>query len=167
MPIEANGLRFRTSDAQDVDLHLRLYNDPLVRQFVGDPLNMSREEAFVAVVDRPAGMGGIFVVEDLSAGYPVGECGFIGNNYIPETDTTVMLLPEYQNSGYGKRILPILFDLWSNVLGKHSLAATIWPDNIAAAALLKACCFQQAGEYTDVHQSNRLVFKRFRKPSGS
>jgi GNAT superfamily N-acetyltransferase len=166
MPYEANGLRFRKTDARDVDVHLLLYNDPKVRQFVGPPLNLSREQALKDVTTRSMGMAGIYVVEDAGTGISIGESGFIGSNYISETDMSIMLLAQHHGCGYGRRILRSLYSLWVDQLGHETCFATFWQANVAARSILESEGFVQVDEYIDVRVDEPcLVFARGRMPA--
>ena len=150
MPMEADGLRYRPTRDVDAELHQRLYK------------NLSREAALDAVVRRHLGMAGLYVVEDISVGQAVGECGFIANRDIPETDTSIMLLPQFQHCGYGRRILRTLYGLWVNELRRDSCFATVLSTNSAAISLLASGGFSQVREYNDFFQISHLVFERRR-----
>ena len=107
-------------------------------------------------------MAGIFVVEDARSGGSVGECGFIGNNYIAQIDTSIMLPPEHQQRGYGARVLGTLYDIWVNYLRNESCVATVWAHNIKAISLVTSAGFSQVGEYTDIYEVCHLVYERHR-----
>ena len=150
MPVEAGGLRYRTTSEGDADLHRCLFN------------NVSHEAAVEAVVRRHRGMAGLYVVEDIATHDAVGECGFIGNRDIPETDTCIMLLPRFQRCGYGRRILQTLYELWTSDLENDKCFATVLSSNAGAIGLLSSGGFTQVRTYIDFFEVSHLVFERRR-----
>ena len=150
MPLEASGLRFRTTNEGDAELHHQLYG------------NVSHEAALEAVVRRHRGMVGLYVVVDIRTGHAIGEGGFIANRDIPESDTLIMLLPQFRRCGYGSNILRTLYDLWVRDLQHDSCFATVLSTNSGAISLLASGGFSQVREYTDFFEVPHLVFERRR-----
>ncbi len=108
-------------------------------------------------------MVGIFVAEDVHENVSIGECGFIASNYIPQTDTSIMLLPQYHGVGYGRRILRTLYGLWVYEIGQSTCVATVWQSNVAARSILSSEGFSQTSEYIDVRVDEPcLVYERSR-----
>lgn len=161
MPYEKDGIRLRQTDARDVAMHIQLYSSLDVRRFVGSPIHLSRGEALSAVTERSLGMRNIYAVDDIRSSTSIGECGFIGNNYIPQTDISIMLLPEFQSKGFGRRVLRILRNLWVYELKQQECFATVWKKNAAGRAILVEEGFDQVDSYTDVRVSESCYVYRY------
>ena len=164
LPWQGGRIRLRTITPDDARLHVRLSNDPQVRQFIGSSLNLTEAEAVAGLKRGSAGARSLYVIESLSDGKSLGYCGFMPNRDIPETDMLISLLPEYHRCGYGGEVLSWLKSAWLDRLGNDHCFATVWPENARAIVLLQSNGFSLVREYVDIFDKAHHVYRAVRNP---
>lgn len=152
-------LRLITPD--DAPLHVRLSNDPDVRRFLGGSLNLTESRAADGLRRANSAMG-LYVIESIADGKPIGYCGFVPNRDIPEIDMLISLLPEHQGHNFGDDVLEMLKSVWLDRLGNEECFATVRPENARATKLLEAHGFIRVRQYLDFFEQLHDVYKASR-----
>jgi ribosomal-protein-alanine N-acetyltransferase len=146
-------LRLRLPRAEDGAFLVRLMNDADWLRHIGDR-HVHSEEAAAAYVEqrmlppfRHEGFG-MYVVETLAGGQPVGICGLVKRVTLTDCDLGFAFLPEERGRGYaveaGRAVLADARDR----LGAARVLAITTPDNLASARVLERLGMTCAGERT-------------------
>jgi RimJ/RimL family protein N-acetyltransferase len=98
-------LRLRRLVLDDAAFILRLVNDPSWLEFIGDKGVRTEDDARKYLVQGPLDMYarlgfGLYLVELRDARVPIGICGLIKRESLPDVDIGFAYLPEYRGKGY-------------------------------------------------------------------
>jgi RimJ/RimL family protein N-acetyltransferase/protein tyrosine phosphatase (PTP) superfamily phosphohydrolase (DUF442 family) len=104
---ETDRLRLRRLDEADAPFILRLVNEPSWLRFIGDRGVRSLDDARQYIIGGPqrlyATYGfGLFLVERREDGTPLGLCGLIKRDTLPDVDIGFAFLPEFWCQGYAR-----------------------------------------------------------------
>ena len=140
--LETERLALRELTLDDAPFILRLLNDPAWLQFIGDrnvhtldaargyltsgPLAMYRERGF-----------GLWLVELKIDATPVGICGLLKRETLPDVDLGFAFLPEFRGRGYGYEAAAATLAHGRNAIGLNRIVAVTAPDNTRSIALLE------------------------------
>jgi [ribosomal protein S5]-alanine N-acetyltransferase len=105
--IETDRLRLRRLDLDDAEFVFRLVNEPSWLRFIGDRNVHDLDGARRYITDGPqrlyARYGfGLFLVERRSDLLPLGMCGLIKRDTLPDVDIGFAFLPEHWKHGYAR-----------------------------------------------------------------
>jgi RimJ/RimL family protein N-acetyltransferase len=138
---------FEPGDAAFV---LRLLNEPSWIRFIGDR-KVRDVEGARAYLDRGPidscrrhGFG-LNLVALRDGGTPIGMCGLIRRETLPDVDVGFAFLPEYWGQGYAREAAAAVLDHGRRVLGIGRIVAILAPDNVRSARLLDRLGFRAAG----------------------
>ena len=100
---ERLALRHLTFD--DAPFILRLLNEPSWLEFIGDKGVRSLEDARAYLANGPIAMYaragfGLYMTESKEGGVPIGMCGLIKRDSLPDIDIGFALFPEHWGKGY-------------------------------------------------------------------
>ncbi len=106
MVLETARLTLRQASLDDGEFILRLLNEPSFLRFIGDRGVRTVEQArtYVAerLIDSYARHGfGLWVVERKDEPGPIGICGLVKRDALPDPDIGFAFLPEFWSTGYG------------------------------------------------------------------
>ena len=140
--LETERLALRELTLDDAPFILRLLNDPAWLQFIGDrnvhtldaarsyltsgPLAMYRERGF-----------GLWLVELKPDATPVGICGLLKRETLPDVDLGFAFLPEFRGRGYGYEAAAATLAHGRNAIGLNRIVAVTASDNTRSIALLE------------------------------
>jgi RimJ/RimL family protein N-acetyltransferase len=135
-------LRLRWLKADDAPFILRLVNDPDWLRFIGDRGIRTPEDAAAYIERSFLGMCqrlgfGLYLVELLDDGTPVGICGLIKRDSLADVDIGFAFLPEYRGRGYGYEAAAATLTHARRDLGLKRVVAITTSDNERSARLLE------------------------------
>ena len=138
---ETARLRMRLLEVDDAAFMLALVNDPSWLRHIGDRGVRTLEDAREYLRAGPLAMYsrhgfGLYAIELQSGEGPLGICGLIKRETLPDVDVGYALLPQYVGRGYALEAARASVDLARERFGLHRLIAITAPDNEASARLL-------------------------------
>lgn len=132
----------RLSPASDAEFILKLLNEPSFLQYIGDKGVRTLKDARQYMLNGPLksyeenGFG-LNKVELKSTGAPIGICGLVKRDPLPDADIGFAFLPEYWNQGYAVESAAAVMKHAREVLGLDRILAITTPDNELSARLLE------------------------------
>jgi RimJ/RimL family protein N-acetyltransferase len=147
---ESERLRLRRFVADDAAFILELLNDPSWLQFIGDRNVRTLEDAQRYIEEGPIRMYGqlgfgLYVVELRETGEPVGMCGLIKREALPDVDLGFAFLPRAWRKGYALESATAVMSYARNVIGLSRIVAILSQDNHRSRRLLAKLGFRFEG----------------------
>jgi len=98
--LETERLRLRHASLDDADFVLRLLNEPSFLQYIGDRGVRTLDDARRYIADRfidsyERNGFGLWIVEPKHSAVPLGICGLVKRDTLPEPDIGFAFLPEF------------------------------------------------------------------------
>jgi [ribosomal protein S5]-alanine N-acetyltransferase len=148
--IETERLRLRRLDASDAAFILRLVNEPSWLRFIGDRGVRDLDGARRYIAEGPQRLYarhgfGLFLVERRGDAQPLGLCGLIKRDTLPDVDIGFALLPEHWGQGYAREAAEATL---RHARERHRLSRVIAItslDNHASGRLLERIGLQSEG----------------------
>jgi ribosomal-protein-alanine N-acetyltransferase len=142
MPLLTTRLRLRQLDTDDAPFILGLLNEPSWLRFIGDKnvhtLDDARGYLQNGPMDSYRRLGfGLYCVELRNDATPIGLCGLIRRDTLPDVDIGFALLPAHFGQGYIPEAALAVIDQARNAFGLKRLLAITQPDNQASMAVLR------------------------------
>jgi RimJ/RimL family protein N-acetyltransferase len=139
--LETERLQLRTVSPDDAPFYLELVNEPSWIRFIGDRGIRTLDAARAAILDGPVAMYerlgySLYLVQRRSDGAPLGMCGLIKRDVLPETDIGYAISPRYWGQGYAYEAAAAVVAHARGPLGLAGLMAITSPDNAASIQLL-------------------------------
>lgn len=149
-PIETPRLRLRPFVPADAPFILRLLNEPSFIANIADKGVRSLADAERYLRDGPlasyAAHGhGLWQVEARESRTPMGMCGLIRRDTLPEVDLGYAFLPEFWGRGFAREAASACVDHAREALRLPGLLAIVSPGNDASIRLLEALGFARTG----------------------
>ena len=146
MDLRTPRLLLRELTADDAPFILTLLNDPAWIQFIGDRGVRSLEDAEAYIERGPrasyARHGfGLDIVTLAESGTPIGICGLLKRDSLPEPDLGFAFLPGYRSQGYAFEAASAVRDFARGSLHLSGLLAIVHPANTASIRLLEKLGF--------------------------
>lgn len=88
---------------------------------------------------------GSWLVERKSDGVPVGMCGLIQRDTLPDVDLGFALLPAHRGQGYAREAAQATLDYGRRVYRLQRIVAIATPENTASSRLLEHLGFRREG----------------------
>jgi RimJ/RimL family protein N-acetyltransferase len=125
----------------DAAFILRLLNEPSFLQFIGDKgvrnLDDARQYILNGPVESYKGHGfGLYLVSLKNDNTPMGMCGLLKRESLPDVDIGFAFLPEFWNNGYAFESASAVLFYGKDVLKLTRIVAITNKDNDASARLL-------------------------------
>ncbi|HYX28811.1 MAG TPA: GNAT family N-acetyltransferase [Pyrinomonadaceae bacterium] len=145
--VETERLRLRWLTTDDAEFILELLNDPSFIRYIGDKQVRTLDDARAYVVNGPVksyetyGFG-LNLVELKFDRTPIGICGVLKRDTLPDPDIGFAFLPAYWNKGYAFESAAAVMDHARGVLGLERMLAITTPDNDASGKLLTKLGFR-------------------------
>ena len=139
--LETERLRLRWLTPDDAPFIIELLNDPSFIRYIGDKQVRTVDEARAYVLNGPAksyetyGFG-LNLVELKTEGTPIGICGLLKRDTLPEPDIGFAFLPAYWKQGYALEAAAAVMKHGRETLGVKVVLAITTPDNEASGKLL-------------------------------
>ena len=140
--LETERLRLRhLTPNTDAEFILELLNDPSFIRYIGDKGVRNPDAARCYIVDGPvksydAHGFGLNLVELKTDATPIGICGVLKRDTLPDPDIGFAFLPAYRNQGYAFESALAVMKHAREVLGLSRVLAITTPDNESSAKLL-------------------------------
>jgi RimJ/RimL family protein N-acetyltransferase len=140
--IETPRLRLRHLHAEDSAFILRLLNDPGWLRFIGDRGVRTMADARKYIVDGPIAMYarcgfGLYLVERTADGAPLGMCGLIKRDSLPDVDIGFAFLPEFSGQGYAHEAAAAVMTYGKNTIALKRIVGITSHDNERSIKLLE------------------------------
>ena len=141
--LETERLLLRRLVTDDAAFILELVNDPDWLRYIGDKGVRNLDDARAYLQQGPMAMYervgfGLFRVERKADGAPIGMCGLIKRDTLPDVDIGFAFLPQFRAHGYGREAVRATLDYGRDVVGLKRIIAITSPDNDASGRLLEA-----------------------------
>ncbi|HMH42079.1 MAG TPA: GNAT family N-acetyltransferase [Pyrinomonadaceae bacterium] len=146
--LETKRLRLRhLSPDNDAEFILELLNDPSFIRYIGDKGVRDLDAARRYIVDGPvksydAHGFGLYLVELKMKTTPIGICGVLKRETLPDPDIGFAFLPAYWHQGYACEAAAAVMDHARDELEIEKLLAITSPENEASARLLNKIGFK-------------------------
>ncbi|MBL7962195.1 GNAT family N-acetyltransferase, partial [bacterium] len=104
--LETSRLTIRELNSDDAEFILKLVNTPTWLKFIGDRGVKNLDDAKKYIENGPvksyADNGfGLYLMELKIGKAPIGMCGLIKRDFLPDPDIGFALMPEFEGKGYG------------------------------------------------------------------
>jgi ribosomal-protein-alanine N-acetyltransferase len=130
---------FKPSDASFV---LQLLNTPKWISFIGDRGVKTVEDAIRYIDDRIVSSYrrfgfGLYLVRISESAVPIGMCGLVRREHLPDVDLGFAFLPEYERTGYAAEAAVGVLDYARNSLMLKRIVAITMKENESSIRLLQ------------------------------
>ena len=145
--LETERLILREIVETDAEFILDLLNQPSFIKYIGDRNVRTAEQAREVIEKRyrqsylEHGFG-FYTVELKENDAPIGFCGFVKRDFLPDVDFGFAFLPQYEGKGYAFESAHALMKYGRDVLGLNRLLAITTPDNERSGRLLAKLGFK-------------------------
>ena len=140
--LDTERLTLRTLEADDAAFYYELVNDPSWLEYIGDKGIRSVEGARAAILEGPCVMQqrqghSLYVMERKSDGKPLGLCGLIKRDSLPDVDIGYAIRPAWFGQGYTYEAAVAVARYAREQLGMKRLLGLTNPANINSINLLE------------------------------
>lgn len=148
--VQTERLRLRWLDAGDAAFILELVNEPSWIRFIGDKSVKTIQGAQRYLSEGPMAMYakfgfGLYMVELKATGEPLGICGLIKRESLPDVDLGFAFLPRFWGRRYAFESACAVMAYGRNALGLSRIVAIVSQDNHRSARLLEKLGFRLDG----------------------
>lgn len=139
--LETERLRLRKVTANDAEFVLKLLNQPSFKRYIGDrdvrTLEQAREYIATRFTESYIKNGfGLYLSELKQDGTPIGLCGFVRRDTLPDPDIGFALLPQFERQGYAYEAASAAMEYGRAQLGLRRVLAITTLDNQSSGRLL-------------------------------
>ena len=148
--LETERLFLRPLTVDDAQFILTLLNEPSFLRYIGDKKVRNLEDARQYMLNGPVASYerngfGLCLVELRESHTPIGMCGLLKREELPDPDIGFALLPDFANKGFAfEAAAAVLQDAGERLKLQRILAITT-PDNEASIKLLQRLGFRFEG----------------------
>lgn len=140
--LETERLIIRQLTENDAEFILELVNEPAFIRNIADRGVRTTADAQAYIQNGPVASYakngfGLFAVELKATGVPIGMCGLIRREVLPDVDIGYALLERYWNQGYASEAAAAVLDYGYKVIGLKRIVAITALDNEASANVLE------------------------------
>lgn len=145
--IETERLLISEISVDDADFVNNLLNQPSFIKYIGDRNVRNAVEARGYIESkflesyRRFGFG-MYLVELKKDQIPIGICGFVKRDALPDADIGFAFLPEHCSQGYAVESAAAMMNHGKTVLGFKRILAITTKDNVSSAKLLRKIGFE-------------------------
>ena len=144
--VQTQRLILRRLTLDDAAFMLRLLNDAAWLQYIGDrgvrTLEAAREYLRTGAIDMYTRLGfGLYLVELNSTHEPIGICGLIKRDTLPDVDLGFAFLAQFRGGGYAYESAAATLGYARATLGMQRIVAIVSPENQRSIALLEKLGF--------------------------
>jgi RimJ/RimL family protein N-acetyltransferase len=146
-PLQTARLNLRPLTLDDAAFILELVNEPSWLRYIGDRGVRTLDDARVYLTKGPLDMYarlgfGLLLVELREDGTPLGLCGLIKRDTLPDVDIGFAFLPEYWGKGYAREAAAAALADAAASYGLQRVVAITTLDNEASIRLLEKIGFR-------------------------
>ncbi len=140
--IETDRLFLRKLTMEDAKFMLDLLNQPSFIQFIGDRKVRTLEDARAYILNGAVksyelhGFG-LYLTALKDSGVPIGICGLVKRDALPDADIGFAFLPLFWLQGYAFESASAVMNYGKNVLGLPRIVGITSPDNIGSIRVLE------------------------------
>jgi len=140
--IETERLNLRNISADDAAFVLELLNDPSFISFIGDRGVRTIEDAQQYILTKMIASYerfgfGMWLVELRDSKVPIGICGLVKRDSLPNVDIGFAFLPRFRSMGYASESASAVKNYGMNVIGLTRLLAITNQDNSGSIKVLE------------------------------
>lgn len=140
--LETDRLRLRHLSPDDAGFILELVNEPAWLRFIGDRGIRTLDDAQNYIRNGPmesySRFGfGLYLVGLKADGSPLGICGLIKRETLPDVDLGFAFLPNFWGQGYATEAASAALVFAQNTLGLKRIVAITHPDNDRSVRVLE------------------------------
>lgn len=140
--LETERLVLREIEEDDAEFVLDLLNQPSFIKYIGDRgvRNVEQSREFIESRYRKSYSDhgyGLYAVIRKADGTPVGMCGFVRRDSLPDADIGFAFLPQHERQGYGYESASAVMKYGRDVLGFTNVLAITSQDNDVSGRLLE------------------------------
>lgn len=148
--LETPRLAMREMVESDAPFILELLTDPAFLKYIGDRGVRSLDDARRYVETGPRAMYarlgiGLWVAQALDGGAPIGICGLLKRDTLPDVDVGYAFLPAYRGRGYAAEAARACCELGFAERGLQRILAIVSPGNAASVRVLEKIGFRHEG----------------------
>ena len=145
--LETDRLTLRYLTLADAEFILQLLNEPSFLRFIGDRGVRTVEDARKYILQGPLASYerfgfGLYLTEITATGAPVGICGLLKRDTLPDADIGFAFLPPYWRQGYAFESAAAVITYGKDELGQKRILAITSPENDASIKLLEKLGFR-------------------------
>ena len=140
--IETERLALRRLASDDAEFIVELLNQPSFLRYIGDKEVRNNEDAVRYIENGPVASYerfgfGLYLVELKNTGVPIGICGLLKRDSLPDVDVGFAFLPSYWSQGYAFESASAVMTYGREALGLRRIVAITSLDNDASIRLLE------------------------------
>jgi RimJ/RimL family protein N-acetyltransferase len=140
--LETERLILRHFNLDDAPFVLTLLNEPSFLRFIGDKKVRTLDDARQYIINGPRASYerhgfGLYRVELAGSNTPIGMCGLLKRDELPDPDIGFAFLPDYWNKGFAFEAATAVLNYAREQLKIHRVLAIVNPDNDASIKLLE------------------------------
>ncbi len=140
--LETERLILRRLELADSEFILELLNDPSFLRCIGDKGVRTREDAEEYIQTGPMASYerfgfGLFLTARREDGIPIGICGLLKRESLPDVDVGFAFLPRYWSNGYAFESASAVLSYGRKAFGLTRIVAITSPDNTASMRVLE------------------------------
>ena len=140
--LETERLTLRWVTDADAEFILGLLNQPSFLRYIGDKGVRNTEDAIRYIQTGPVASYerfgfGLYLVELKETGLPIGMCGLLKRDTLPDVDMGFALLPDYCSKGYAFEAASAVMKHGRDAFGLRRIVAITSLDNQASITLLE------------------------------
>ena len=140
--LETERLVLRRVSSDDAEFILELLNQPSFLRYIGDKGVRTTEDAVRYIQTGPVASYerfgfGLYLVELKETRVPIGMCGLLKRDTLPDADVGFAFLPDYWSQGYAFEAASGVMQYGREVLGLRRIVAITSLDNDASIRLLE------------------------------
>ena len=145
--LETERLSLRQFTVDDAQFILKLLNEPSFLRYIGDKQVRSLEDAEAYILNGPMASYerngfGLYLVALKESYTPIGMCGFLKREELPDPDIGFAFLPEFWNKGFAFEAASALLEDARQRLSLQRILAITSLDNEASIKLLQRLGFK-------------------------
>src|ERR1044071_8753307 len=145
--LETQRLSLREFTVDDVQFILKLLNQPSFLRYIGDKQVRNLEDARQYILNGPVASYerngfGLYLVELRESYTPIGMCGFLKREELPDPDIGFAFLPEFWSKGFAFEAAAALMRDARERLKLQRILAITSLDNDASIKLLQRLGFE-------------------------
>ena len=145
--LETERLLLRQFSLEDAEFVLTLLNEPSFLRYIGDKKVRNLDDAQQYILNGPIASYkqngfGLYLVELKESGAPIGMCGLIKREELPDVDIGFAFLPDYWSRGLAFEAATAVMKYAEQTLKLKRIVAITSPDNDASIKLLQRIGFR-------------------------
>jgi RimJ/RimL family protein N-acetyltransferase len=135
-------LTLRRLSPADAEFIVELLNDPAFLQFVGDKAVRTADDACQYILDGPMASYerngfGLWLVALKESDLPIGLCGLLKREFLPDVDIGFAFLPDYRSRGYALESASAVLQYGRTEFGLKRIVAITDPENAGSIRVLQ------------------------------